>query len=338
MSISPWGSSSTQFFYELTPDRVLDAVEEAGLHPTGRCYQLGSFENRVYELEMEWEGEGRPRSPSETKRIAKFYRPGRWSFDQIMEEHSFLAALKEQEIPAIAPLPFADGSTLKKESKTGIWYTLFPKVGGRSPDELTEEQLVRIGRLVARIHNVGAAQAAPNRVRLDPATYGRANLSFLREAQLLPAEYESEYTRLVEGLCDLAEPWFQQVKFQRIHGDCHFNNLLWNDEGPFFLDFDDMVTGPQIQDLWLLVPGRDAESLERRRILIEAYTQLRELDPAQFRLVEPLRALRIVHFSAWIGKRYQDPAFPKAFPEYGTLRYWQEEIAALRELMQYISS
>ena len=255
-----------QFFFELTPDRVLDAVESGGFRVTGRCTALNSFENRVYDVELE--GEETPAHPSQnrrvepqgSRRIVKFYRPGRWSREQLLEEHEFLADLEHAEIPAIAPLAFPDGETLKQTPVGGIWYALFPKVGGRAPDELSPEQLRWIGRLLGRIHAVGASKPARNRVLLSPTTYGRENLAFLLKGNLISLEFRSRYQAAVEKICKLVEPWFNETTVQRLHGDCHLGNLLWNQQGPFFLDFDDMVRGPAVQDLWLLLPGRDQEA------------------------------------------------------------------------------
>ncbi len=316
------------FFFELTPDRVLDAVEASGLPCTGRCLTLNSFENRVYDVELE---------NSQGRRIAKFYRPGRWTREQILEEHTFLSQLVEAEIPVIAPLPFPDGGTLQETPQSKIFYTPFPKVGGRAPDELSDDQLIRIGRLLGRIHSVGAAQPAYHRLRLDPTSYGRLNLQFLLDGSWIPEEFKTRYIRAVDVICTLSEPWFRETAFQRIHGDCHFNNLLWNSSGPFFLDFDDMVIGPPVQDLWLVLPGRDAEAIRQRALLLEGYQEFRNFDWQSLRLVEPLRALRFVHYATWIARRWDDPAFPHAFPQFNTYSYWKKETEDLEEQVQLVS-
>lgn len=316
----------------------MSAVESAGLVCTGRCLSLNSMENRVYEVELELPEGVVARTPSERFRVAKFYRPGRWSAEQILEEHQFLLDLQAAEIPAIAPLRFPDGETLRTDTESGIHYCLFPKVGGRSPDELSTEQLERIGRLLARIHAVGATRTAPNRVRIGPQAYALNALDFLLAQKKIPAEYEAPFTQVVREICRVSQAWFEDAVIQRIHGDCHFGNLLWNDQGPFFLDFDDMVNGPPVQDLWMVVPGRDAEARAQFSILLEAYSQLRAFDPASLRLVEPLRALRFVHFAAWISKRWEDPAFPRAFPQYGDPRYWRELLSDLEEQLGLIQN
>lgn len=331
---------TTQFFYDLTPDRVLDAVESTGLVCTGRALALNSMENRVYEVEIELE-DGRPkRSPSDAFRIAKFYRPGRWSQQQILEEHRFLQDLANEEIPVVAPLTFADGSTLRQMPGTAddvcIWYAVFPKIGGRSPEELVDDQIARVGRLLARMHNVGAAGSAPHRLELTPETYGRKNLAYLQDGGFIPLELAAAYRDTVQRICDIGEDWFEGVRLQRIHGDGHFGNLLWGPTGPFWVDFDDMVRGPVVQDLWLIMPGRDEWACRQLNTLLDAYDQMRPFDRKQLRLIEVLRALRFVHFSAWIARRWQDPAFPRSFPHFGTIRYWQEQLADLREQLQIL--
>jgi Ser/Thr protein kinase RdoA (MazF antagonist) len=338
MSLSTWGSEETQTFFSLTPERILDAVEASGLRCTGRCLTLNSMENRVYEVELELDPDVELRSPSERFRIAKFYRPGRWTQEQILQEHQFLQDLREEEIPVVAPIPFEDGRTLHQLDDTNIWYTVFPKVGGRSPDELNDEQLARIGRLLARMHNVGAVKQAPDRVRIHPDTYGRQSLAYLLESKTLPWNIEEQYKDIVEHICDLCTPWFEQAEVQRVHGDCHLGNLLWGPEGPFWVDFDDMVQGPCVQDIWLVTPGRDEWATRQRNILLDAYEMMRPFDYSTLRLVEPLRALRMIHFHAWISKRWKDPAFPHAFPQFGTDKYWQEELHALAEQRQLIQA
>ncbi len=332
--VSGWGDDETRYFFELTPDRVLEAVESAGFRCTGRCMALNSFENRVYDVELETDEEPTTvQGRLQNRKVVKFYRPGRWTAEQILEEHQFLADLVEAEIPAIAPLQFPDGGTLKKTPEGGIWYTIFPKVGGRAPDELSSQQHQTIGRLLARIHNVGSTRVASNRVKIHPSTYGLSNLQFLKEGGWLPLEFESRYRQAVESICQISAPWFEAAKTHRLHGDCHLGNLLWGDSGAFFLDFDDMVTGPAVQDLWLLLPERSRESLEE---ILEGYSEMRDFDRRTLRLIEPLRALRFVHYTAWIARRWQDPAFPKAFPHFNTHRYWSDETDDLEKQLRLV--
>ena len=316
MTNSGWGESTTKFFFELTPDRVLDAVETSGIQCTGRCLALNSFENRVYDVEIE------PKDGvSRASVVAKFYRPGRWSREQILEEHLFLKDLEAGEVPVVAPLTFPDGSTLKTLS-SGIHYCLFPKIGGRAPDELDDESTRRVGRLLARVHQVGRSREAKTRVHLTPETYGIANLEFLLEKNLIPTEFRERYEKAAREICAITAPWFSETRSQRVHGDCHLGNLLRGSASWFFVDFDDMVVAPPVQDLWLLLPGRDRQKLE---VLLEGYEEIGDFDRTSLRLIEPLRALRFIHYTGWVARRWDDPAFPAAFPQFGTYRYWKDE-------------
>ncbi|MFW7380755.1 MAG: serine/threonine protein kinase [Oligoflexus sp.] len=340
-SQSPWGKEETEYFYQLTPDRILDAVERSlGVRCTGRSFAHNSLENRVYELEIEAaEGElahRRSRVAYENFRIVKFYRPGRWTKEQILEEHQFLLKLVEQENPVVAPLRFQDGQTLHQLPDMHIYYAVFPKVGGRSPQELSDEQVERVGRLLARMHQVGASLRPQHRIQLNPGTYGWNNLQYLLDHNILPESIRQPYQSMVEQICHLTEPWFAAVPATQIHGDCHLGNLLWGDEGPFWVDFDDSVIGPPVQDLWLMVPGRDESCRLILRRLIQNYEMLREFDWSSLRLIEALRALRLIHFSAWIAKRRQDPAFIRAFPDFGTEHYWQVQLQDLREQLDLL--
>jgi len=324
---------SEEFFFSLTPDVVLRSVEESGLVCTGRCMALNSYENRVYDVEIE-NDQGRPE-----RRIAKFYRPGRWSREQILEEHQFIADLSEAEIPAVGPMSFSDGSTLRQTTE-GIFYTIFPRVGGRAPEELTSEQLIRLGRLMGRMHVVGASRKAPHRIRLTPEVYGLKNLEFLLQGGWLPLEIRTRYENTVRALCAWLEPRFASLSLHRVHGDCHLGNLLWNDRGPFFLDFDDMVNGPAVQDLWLILPGRPSQSDEARaqlEDLLAGYEEFRVFDRAQIGLIEGLRGLRFIHYSAWIARRWKDPAFPAAFPQFNTGRYWDEQLRDLEKQLEILT-
>lgn len=306
-------------FNQLSPDDVLDAVEVGGRRCSGRFLVLNSYENRVYQLELEdgsWV-------------VGKFYRPGRWSREAIEAEHRFLAELEEVEIPAVCPLDLGDGQTISEVK--GIFYSLFPRVGGRTPQELDDEQVQILGRLIARIHNVGAAGQAPARPRLTPTTYGRDNLALLLERDAIPEEARAIYAASVEALLDRIEPLFEGVPVHRIHGDCHLGNLIWTPKGPAFLDFDDFLTGPAVQDIWMMVPSADQEGRRQRDLLIEAYDGFRRFEPSWLRLVEPLRALRFIHYSTWITRRWHDPYFQRTFQFYGSLQYWQREIQDLRE-------
>jgi Ser/Thr protein kinase RdoA (MazF antagonist) len=306
-------------FNRLTPESVLDAVEAGGRRCTGRFLVLNSYENRVYQLELE----------DESMVVGKFYRPGRWSRAAIAAEHRFLAELDEAEVPVARPIELRPGETIGEVH--GIFYALFPRVGGRAPEELTDEQAAMLGRLLARIHNVGAGEPAPDRLRLTPQTYGRDNLQWLIDHDAIHPDARENYVATAKILIERVEPLFEGVRLLRIHGDCHLGNLLWTPKGPTFLDFDDMVVGPAMQDVWMLTPSADAEGRRQREVLMEAYRTFRDLDPAEQRLVEPLRALRFIHYSTWIAKRWEDPVFPRTFNWFGTLQYWQRETQDLRE-------
>ncbi len=336
-------------FFTLTPDRVMRAVEASGLPCTGYCATLNSYENRVYEVELDLDPQ-QYKTLSSRRRVIKFYRPRRWTKEQISEEHQFLQELLDNEIPVIAPERFPDGQTLhtlqpEQQDSDPIYFALWPKVGGRAPEEWVEpamrETLPRLGRLLARIHSVGAAKPAPLRKRLDPTTYGREPLKFLLDGGFLPLELKRQYEETALALIERITPRFDALAPQawhRVHGDCHPGNLLWNSEGPFFLDFDDFCTAPAAQDLWLLIPGRDEQAREQMRLMLEGYEQLRKFDRSQLRLIEPLRALRFIHYSAWLARRWEDPAFPIAFPEFGSFGYWQSELEDLREQLRWIDS
>ncbi|MEM6885597.1 MAG: serine/threonine protein kinase [Verrucomicrobiota bacterium] len=329
-----WGHEPTRYFYELTPDVIFSAVEKLGYHCTGRCMPLNSMENRV--LEVEIEPEQPVDSESERFRIVKFYRPLRWNYEQIIQEHHFLRELEENDVPVVVPESNQKGQTLFKIEEQSIYYCLYPKVGGRNPDELSRDQLQRMGRLLARLHNIGARSEAPERIFLTPESYGLNSLDYLLDSESIPVELEDEYIDVVEEICEYSHPWFEKAKIQRVHGDCHFGNVLWSPAGPFFVDFDDMVMAPPIQDIWLLTPGRDEDSLAQREILLSTYEALTSFDRSSLQLVEPLRALRFIHFSAWIAKRWSDPAFKRTFPEFSATNYWNEQLHDLRECLGLI--
>ena len=326
-------------FYELTPERVLDAVEAAGLRCTGRSFALNSFENRVYEVDLEPEEDvdfGRLDAVSRLryKRVVKFYRPGRLSEAQILEEHELIRELAEAEIPAIGPIHF-QGSTVHWDPKSATYFALFPKVGGRAPDELNLDQLLQLGRLLGRLHRVGATHPFKKRLELTPETYGRAPLRFLKDGQFLPEHLEQSMTQVVQETCDRLEAVWPRLQVQRLHGDCHLGNFLWSDGRPHFLDFDDAVMGPAIQDLWLAVGERWDAAPERWEALLEGYTEWQNFDRAQLQVIEGLRSLRFIHYSAWVARRWDDPAFPPAFPQFGTPSYWQNLIRDLEDQLSW---
>lgn len=327
-----WGEVETKHFYDLDPTVILKAVDDLGFRSTGRCLALNSLENRVYEVEIEVD-EDKVQSASDRFVVIKFYRPGRWTEQQIREEHQFLWELKDAEIPVVAPLKIQNETLFKLDD--GILYTVFPKQGGRIPDEFQDEELMQLGRLLARLHQVGRGQQAHHRLHITPQMYGRKNLEYLLSSKLLPPHLEKSYASIVETICVESEKLFANKFIQRLHGDCHKGNILWGRDGLSLVDFDDMVVGPCVQDLWLVLPGRDQESMIQRDILLEGYTSMLDFDYSSLKLIEPLRALRFIHFSSWIGKRYQDESFKRAFPFYGTDKYWEEQIHDLRDQLNF---
>jgi Ser/Thr protein kinase RdoA (MazF antagonist) len=320
---------ATKFFFELTPERILTAAERFGGRCTGRIDQLNSMENRVYEVELESEDD----MPTAKKnaRVIKFYRPGRWTKAQIMEEHQYLRELREKEVPVAAPLVNSDGETLLEDKDVGILFAIWPKFTGRCPDELREEHLEQLGRLIARVHQVGATHGAPNRLQLSAEVFGTANLRFLMDSGQVPEGIRAQYSWIVEQICAHAEPMFANANSHRIHGDCHLGNLLLSNGQFSVVDFDDMISGPAVQDLWLFLPGRGDQPRQMLNLLLEGYEQIRYFNRDEIDLIEVLRALRFVHYSAWIARRWHDPYFQRAFPQFGTPVYWKEQLSDLQE-------
>lgn len=328
-------SGQTEFFYSLTPDRILDAVESVGLRCTGRVLALNSMENRVYEVEIE---NANAATPSDRFKVVKFYRPLRWSREEILAEHQFLLECRQQEINVVEPVLDDGGESLRELDGDGIFFAVFAKHGGRLVDELTDDQLERLGYVLGRLHNVGAAHDASARPKLTVQYYALDPLQYLRENDLIPPNFVDRYRKLVEEICEFAEPLFEKSSFQRIHGDCHVGNIVWRDDNPTMMDFDDFLHGPPVQDFWLLLPGRVSAAERELDILLNAYEQLRPFDRGTLSLVEPLRALRMIRFTGWIAKRRDDPAFTRVFEDFGSERYWGEQIVALDEQLTVMRS
>ena len=306
----------------LTPETILKAIESTGLRPDGGLLALNSYENRVYQIGME---EGPPL-------VAKFYRPGRWSDDAILEEHAFTLALAAEEIPVVAPLAHADGSTLRHFE--GFRFSLFPRQGGRWPELEQAENLQWTGRFLARIHLVGSVQAFRHRPAIDPDQMGREAALFLLQSGFVPHELEHSYRQTTEQLQNAGEQAFDQAadcRTLRLHGDCHRGNILWTDAGPHFVDLDDCRSGPAIQDLWMLLSGDRHEMALQLTHLREGYELFRPLDLRELSLIEPLRTLRIIHYAAWLARRWDDPAFPRAFPWFTSRQYWQQHLSQLQQ-------
>ncbi|MFB3118377.1 MAG: serine/threonine protein kinase [Myxococcota bacterium] len=316
----------SEFFFRISPDRVLEAVESEGMRTTGHCMALNALENRVYDVRLE---EAEPV-------VIKFYRPGRWSRETILDEHQMLFAMRDAEIPVCAPLVFEDGESLHETED--IFYAIWPRTGGRSPDEFSDLEVDVLGRLLARIHNTGAATPIENRPTLDAETYPLASLALLEAGGFLPPSCADRYRDVVESVVRIYQERIEGVELLPIHGDCHRGNLLLNDQGWSFLDFDDMLIGPAVHDVWMLLPGRDIDAHRQRDRLIDAYEQFRPFDRRSIELVEPLRAFRFIFYAGGIAKRWDDPAFPDAFPHFGTEQYWQNETADLEDQLALIRS
>ena len=308
----------------LTPDVVLNAIDSTGLVTDGHQLALNSYENRVFQVGLE----------DGSFVVAKFYRPGRWSDAQILEEHAFIAELAEREIPAVPALSIA-GNTL--HSFEGFRFAVFARSGGRAPN--MDDPSVRewLGRFLGRIHAVGRIKAYADRPALDIATFGVEPRLYLLEGDWLPTELKSVYAGVSQQALDLIAVQYDRGSHHslRIHGDCHEGNVLWTDSinnvGPHFVDFDDSRMGPAVQDFWMLLGAGRAEQTERLADLLEGYEDFAEFDRRELALIEPLRTLRLLHYSAWIARRWDDPAFPAAFPWFNTQRYWEDRILELRE-------
>jgi Ser/Thr protein kinase RdoA (MazF antagonist) len=311
-------------FHTLTPERVLDAVEAGGLRCTGRCLPLRAFENRVYEVELE----------DERRLVVKFYRPGRWSRETILDEHRFLEDLVAAELPVVAPADLGTGQTLNETN--GIYYAAFPKVRGRTLDELDAEKRRRMGRTIGRMHAIGAARPAPHRRKLDVRFYIHEPLDVLLKGHFIPENLAPRYRDVALRIADAVAKPLAAARVQRIHGDLHWGNILWTPD-PLLVDFDDCMMGPPVQDLWLLASGDTEDARKAREDLIEGYELFREFDRSTLALAEPLRAMRIIHMSGWIAKRWADPSFPPAFPNFKDVRYWMEEYEALVAIAEAVT-
>lgn len=325
--------SNSKDFFELTNDQVLDALEKAlgresrGVRATGYIMPLNSLENRVYLVDFE----------DGLKVVAKFYRPHRWSQEQILEEHLFLKSLQENEIPVVAPITLGNATQTLEQTKSGIYFAIFPFVRGRLRDELNDTQLRVLGRYVARIHRIGRSLPIRHRHRIDVATFGEASLHQLVTRKFFETpSVQQQYESIVQQLLNYSKPLLAPQTYILCHGDCHLGNTLWNEDQAFFLDFDDMCFAPAVQDVWMIVRGRDQEAIDQREILIEAYEQMNDFPREQLPCIEALRALRVIHYSAWISQRWEDPAFKRAFPDFGSSRYWQDEISDLYRSLEIL--
>ncbi|MES3002508.1 MAG: serine/threonine protein kinase [Pseudomonadota bacterium] len=316
----------------LTPDAVMDALDAVGLRGDGRLMALSSYENRVYMAHLEEPVQGHGAV------VAKFYRPARWTEEQILEEHAFSAELAEAEIPAVAPLVL-NGATLHHHA--GFAFSVSPRRGGRAPELDDGEVLEWIGRFLARIHVAGAKRPFAARGTLDARTFGEEPREWLLQHHMIPLDVQSAW----EKQCDIAlrmiadtalgEASRGGVRYLRLHGDCHPGNILWTpDQGPHFVDLDDARMGPAVQDMWMLLSGERAQRQKQLGALVDGYEQMREFDRDELALIEPLRTLRLIHYSAWLARRWDDPIFPINFPWFGTSDYWQGQVQMLEEQIE----
>jgi len=308
-------------FQSLSPDFVMDAVESQGFRCDCRNLALNSYENRVYQVGTE---EGDPL-------VVKFYRPGRWSDPQILDEHLFCLELAFHELPVVAPWTNPAGESLFHHG--GFRFAIYPRQGGHAPEFDNLANLCTLGRMLGRIHRVGAVQPFSHRPPLDSRTFGYDSVDLVAE-RFIPSEYRQSYLTVTRQLLEAVDASFAgagPIRSIRAHGDCHSGNILWRDNGPHFVDFDDARMAPAVQDLWMMLSGDRARQTAQLEALLEGYREFFDFQPRELRLIEPLRALRMLHHSAWLARRWEDPMFPATFPWFNTVRYWGEQILHLRE-------
>lgn len=316
-------------YEQLTPDTVLDALASVGLHGDGRLLPLNSYENRVYQVGLE----------DRSHVVVKFYRPGRWSDAQIQEEHDFAAELMQAEVPMVAPLQ-VEGRSLHHHA--GFAFSVSPSRGGRAPELDDFEVLEWIGRFLARIHTVGAKRPFVQRPALDLRHFGTDSRDWLLANQMVPLDVQKEWAAMCErALAQIADTPLADLgagalRSLRLHGDCHPGNILWTPTereggGPHFVDLDDARTGFAVQDLWMLLSGDRAQRTGQLSGLLDGYEQFRDFDRRELALIEPLRTLRLLHYSAWLARRWQDPIFPLTFPWFGSSDYWKGQIQMLED-------
>lgn len=320
LNIEPTDNTQTPYA-NLDPNTIIHAIEQYGYECDGRQLALNSYENRVYQIGIE----------DSTPIIAKFYRPGRWTDEMILEEHAFALELEEQEIPMVAPLQLDGQSLLEYQD---FRFALFPRRGGHTPELDNDNTLLWLGRFLGRMHAVGATRPFSHRPELNIERFGQIPRDYLLSNGWIPAHLETAFTTLSEDLLKQIKAAYQrcgQYKSIRLHGDCHPGNILWTDAGPHFVDLDDCQTGPAIQDLWMLLSGERPEMSGQLSIILEGYEQFYEFDPRELHLMQALRTLRMIHYAAWLARRWHDPAFPMAFPWFDTMNYWEQQVLNLRE-------
>lgn len=315
-------NTSLSPFSALTPDIILNALDRIGLHSDGRLLALNSYENRVYQVGIE----GGPAV------VAKFYRPNRWSDAAILEEHAFVKELVQHEIPVVPAMTFEENKSLQEIG--GFRFSVFTRQGGRVPELEDPEKLEWMGRFIGRIHAIGSLKPFKERPTLNIISFGHEPRSYLLGNDFIPPDLIDAYSSVSAHALDAVERCFERagkLKTLRLHGDCYPGNILWTDDGPHFVDFDDSRMGPAVQDLWMLLAGDRADMTVQLKHLLTGYRIFYDFNVGELHLIEALRTLRLIHYSAWIARRWDDPAFPLAFPWFNTPRYWQDRIIELRE-------
>lgn len=327
MQRPPDGTVNDAPYSALTPDLLLEMLTASGFQPDGRLLALNSYENRVYQVGMD---EAEPV-------VVKVYRPGRWTRAALEEEHAFALELAAAEVPVVAPLTI-DGLTLQESA--GFQWAVYPRRGGRWPELGTAEEREWMGRFLGRLHQVGRAGRFQHRQRLTAERLGDDSIDFILDGDWLPEYLVDRYEALAGELVDRAAEALEAIQpaTLRLHGDCHRGNVLWTDAGPHFVDLDDCLTGPAIQDLWMLLDGEPERQRAQLRDLLTGYETFMPFDGAEVRLIEPLRALRVVHYEAWLARRWQDPAFPRAFPWFAEPRHWERHVSALEDCLRLLEA
>ncbi|WP_144393185.1 serine/threonine protein kinase [Pleionea sediminis] len=313
--------SDPNSFYQLDPNTILDALESIDIFAEAALLPLNSYENRVYQF----------RNEDNTRFVAKFYRPGRWSDEQILEEHQFSLQMVEAEIPVVPPMTI--------QEKTLHYYkdfrfSVFENRGGRHPNLDDKDTLTWLGRFIARIHSVGESENFNQRLSITPEAYAKQSYEFLDTEQFIPSALKESMDSVCLPLVDACFERFSRFKdIQRIrlHGDCHPSNVMWTDDGPHFVDLDDSRMGPSVQDLWMLITGSDEEKTIQQNALLDGYEEFREFDDRELHLVEALRAMRMLYYMSWLAKRWDDPSFKHNFPWFNTQRYWEDQLLNLKE-------
>jgi Ser/Thr protein kinase RdoA (MazF antagonist) len=313
-------------YANLTPEVVLAAIERLGRPTDGRVLALGSYENRVYQVGIE----------GAEPVVVKFYRPNRWSVEAIVEEHEFGHELASADIPVVAPERL-DGATLLDYH--GFRYAVYPRRGGRWPELATADDRVLMGRFLGRLHRVGGTRRFQHRAALSVDAMVRSSAEIISAGEWLPDYLRARYAESAQAIAEQAQAAFSAVapRYLRVHGDCHRGNVLWTETGPHFVDLDDCAMGPAVQDLWMLLAGSRAEMTAQCRDLLEGYEQFNEFDRGELALIEPLRAMRMVHYAAWLARRWSDPAFPRAFPWFGGARYWENHVIELGQQLEALA-